>query len=654
MRSLVKRGAVRARQAVAVVAVLTIPGSSACGSDGGDSEQGPSISPLLDTEREASETVGPDGGTVTAAAADGTEYVLTLPADALIEETEISLTPIVSIDDLPMSGGFVAGVHFEPSGLELFRSATLTVMLPAAPSVEAQEALTGFVYDDTGENLALALAEADEDSFTLPVDHFSGGGSGAANPGELATASAPGSPNAFIAELVGAIQASDTETAESTLREWYETRVRPRLQAAVSNDEALGRALPEYRRWLNAEGAVSLDIDVAGLVSESRSLAANAFAEAIARANDLCERNASFEDAEAALRWQRRAESVLPESVLLQNGLDRSTVLVELCVQVVVESTSFPESPVVGEPATLSLVVGYSFGGGPTAFAEDMLIGVLATGATPGAENLITDELGEATLELTPTGLGINVEAEACIANAPGAGALTGFLVCQTAFIVRGLVVSPSTITLAPGSSQQFTAELLGVAEEVTWSAAGGSIDQSGLFVAGENAGTFTVTATSVANPSLTATARVTIESDTGEPVTTILHGTAQCVDVDDLGDVKPSGIRVMQMGSQLEIQFPRVVPQSTTPYKTPCIPDDVVYLAMISGDSFSGSTNDCSGGPCEISGSFDGSMISGRAVWDNVCVSTRCPQGCDCYTDFEATVAPECVDLSDRLACEL
>ena len=109
-----------------------------------------------------------------------------------------------------------------------------------------------------------------------------------------------------------------------------------------------------------------------------------------------------------------------------------------------------------------------------------------------------------------------------------------------------------------------------------------------------------------------------------------------------------------MQMGSQLQIEFPRVVPQSTTPYNTPCLSDDVVYLATISGDSFSGSTNDCSGGPCEISGTFDGSMISGRAVWDNICTSTRCPQGCDCYTDFEATVAPECVDLSDRLACEL
>jgi len=41
---------------------------------------------------------------------------------------------------------------------------------------------------------------------------------------------------------------------------------------------------------------VPLPIDVAALISESHNLAADAFREAIARANDLCERNASFEE----------------------------------------------------------------------------------------------------------------------------------------------------------------------------------------------------------------------------------------------------------------------------------------------------------------------------------------------------------------------
>ncbi|MBW2510256.1 MAG: hypothetical protein JRE81_16625, partial [Deltaproteobacteria bacterium] len=105
-----------------LLAMLALSGCGGDGGGGGEEAQGPSVSPILDTERESSASVGPEGGVVTATGADDTEYSLSIPADALIEETEISLTPIISIDDLGMSGGFVAGVHFEPSGLELFRT----------------------------------------------------------------------------------------------------------------------------------------------------------------------------------------------------------------------------------------------------------------------------------------------------------------------------------------------------------------------------------------------------------------------------------------------------------------------------------------------------------------------------------------------------
>jgi hypothetical protein len=634
------------------MAAFSLLSLNACSSAEGGSGQGPAISPVLDADRETSAAIGPDGGSITATAEDGTEYTLEVPADALIEEVEISLTPILSIVDLPMSRGLLAGVHFEPSGLELFRTATLTVVPPQALSLGSEELLTGFTYDGDGENLALTLADLGSDSFTLPILHFSGAGSGAATPADLQATFAPGSADAFLAELMAAVDASDDAAFEASLRRWYQTRVKPDLQAAVSNDAALERALAGYRRWLTAEGSLE-QVDVSELVSESYDLAAAALGDAIARANDLCERQKSFVEAEEVLIWQRRAESVLSGNALAANGLDRRTVLNELCVQVVFESTSFPEAPVVGESALLEVVVGFAFGDGPTEFSFGMAVNVLTDGAAPAEASEVTDQSGRVELTLTPDSPSVEIQIDACIGIGGFASALVGASVCQEAFIIRGLVVSPSTVTLAPGASQQFTAELLGVDEEVTWSADGGSIDEGGVFVAGNNAGTVTVTATSVANPSLVATARVTIDGDIGEPVTTILHGTAQCLDVEDLGDVKPSGIRVVQMGSQLEIQFPRVVPQSTTPYRTPCISDDVVYLATLSGDSFTGSTNDCSGGPCEISGTFDGSMISGRAVWDNVCVSTTCPSGCDCYTDFEATVAGECVDLSDRLACE-
>ena len=500
---------------------LAILALSGCGGDGGgnDEAQGPSISPLLDSDREASASVGPEGGTVDATGADGTEYSLAIPPDALLEETEISLTPILSIDDLPMSGGFVAGVHFEPSGLELFRTATLTVTFPSSPSVGAEEVLAGFVYDDDGDNLALALTETTGNSFSLPIDHFSGGGGGAANPGELAAASTPGSPNAFIAQLMGAIQTEDTEEAESVLRQWYDARVRPRLQAAVSNDEALERALDEYRRWLNAEGAVPLPIDLGALLSESHDLAADAFGEAIARANDLCERNESFEEAEEALRWARRAESVLPDDVRLQDGLDLPAVLRDLCVQVVIESTSFPQSPTVGEPALLDVVFGYAFGDGPTEFSPSMVAFVLANGASPAGATEFTDENGQVQLTLTPDSGSVSIEVDACIGNGGfNGGQLVAGLVCQQAFIVRGLVIDPNEAEVSPGETVSFAALLGGTSANVTWSATGGTINSSGLYTAGNEEGTFRVTATSVDDPSLTATATVRITAEEFDP----------------------------------------------------------------------------------------------------------------------------------------
>ena len=280
-------------------------GAGGCATEGGGIEQGPFVSPEVDPERHASALIGPDGGSVEVSGADGTEYRLTIPADALIKETEIALTPVVRIDDLPMSGGLVAGVHFEPSGLELLKAATLTVTLPSAPSLDDGALLTGFVYDGEGDNLALALPDADGGSFTLPIRHFSGGGAGAATPSDLQTAFAPGTADAFLAEISAAIDAGDRAAIESGLRSWYQARVRPALQAAVSNDTALERALSEYGRWQDA--FAMLGVNPGELLSESHDLAAAALRDAMARANDICERQSSLVDAERAILWQRRA-----------------------------------------------------------------------------------------------------------------------------------------------------------------------------------------------------------------------------------------------------------------------------------------------------------------------------------------------------------
>jgi len=74
--------------------------------------------------------------------------------------------------------------------------------------------------------------------------------------------------------------------------------------------------------------------------------------------------------------------------------------------------------------------------------------------------------------------------------------------------------VSPTSVTVQPAATQQFTATVTGAANNaVTWTATGGSISTSGLYTAGTTAGSFTVTATSVQDSTKSASANVTIPS---------------------------------------------------------------------------------------------------------------------------------------------
>jgi len=74
------------------------------------------------------------------------------------------------------------------------------------------------------------------------------------------------------------------------------------------------------------------------------------------------------------------------------------------------------------------------------------------------------------------------------------------------------VTISPSIISLGTSGTQQFTATVKGSTNTaVTWTASGGSVSSSGLFNAQASAGTDTVTVTSVADPTKSATAQVLV-----------------------------------------------------------------------------------------------------------------------------------------------
>src|SRR5690554_5744405 len=76
--------------------------------------------------------------------------------------------------------------------------------------------------------------------------------------------------------------------------------------------------------------------------------------------------------------------------------------------------------------------------------------------------------------------------------------------------------ISPQNVTLLVGDKQQFTAVVNGLTDQrVTWSATGGEIDENGLYWA-TTPGTFDVIATSKADPSKTAKAKVYVLAGVG------------------------------------------------------------------------------------------------------------------------------------------
>lgn len=79
-----------------------------------------------------------------------------------------------------------------------------------------------------------------------------------------------------------------------------------------------------------------------------------------------------------------------------------------------------------------------------------------------------------------------------------------------------GLTLSPSILSIAPGTNQTFTAQLNGITTPaVNWTiqegAIAGTISAAGLYTAGSTIGTYHVQAATNAGPALTATAQVTV-----------------------------------------------------------------------------------------------------------------------------------------------
>jgi hypothetical protein len=123
-----------------------------------------------------------------------------------------------------------------------------------------------------------------------------------------------------------------------------------------------------------------------------------------------------------------------------------------------------------------------------------------ATAGTVSSSGLFTAPATAGTYTVTATSAADNTKSAAATVTVTAATVSVG--------------ISPTSASLTTGGTQQFTATVSGSSNTaVTWSATGGTVSASGLYTAPSNAGTFKVTATSVADSTKSASATVTVST---------------------------------------------------------------------------------------------------------------------------------------------
>ncbi|HEY7043183.1 MAG TPA: CARDB domain-containing protein [Nocardioidaceae bacterium] len=146
------------------------------------------VSTTAEPDATASAYVVPgSASTITATGSDGTTFALAIPAHAVAHPITVSLTPIASIVDNPLSGGLGAAAELGPSGLQLLEPATLRIT-PGDPSIltpPAGEQLDGFAFSGAGREFrlfpdlgSLPGASVPDGQMWFAVQHFSGTGFG--------------------------------------------------------------------------------------------------------------------------------------------------------------------------------------------------------------------------------------------------------------------------------------------------------------------------------------------------------------------------------------------------------------------------------------------------------------------------------------------
>ena len=376
---------------------------------------------VLDTASAVISGIGTDGGTVECTAADGKKYTLTVPANALIEPAEITMTPVTSIGNLPLSGELAGAVELQPAGLQFARAAILSI--ETGVSAGAGQIPVGFSYEGQADTFALAPGGSDNGVLKVLVQHFSGTGVGFGTTQDIGALEVPTSPTfqSFGDRMLAlAADPSHTDAAVVALmKEWFVKVILPELQKA-QNDIELAAAVLEYDIW--ADGVIqalglsnppNISSIYATEVQQAAQAAAPQLRKAIEDNNLVAATQESFTAVANVLFWQQQA--LLFHMDEAAEHLDRATVLQSLPLDIKMDPVTLPAIQ-AGFPNSQDLKFSVQFHGAPAPTPAPFEVTLTATGATLQHPNGFTDAQGRYTTVITGNGSQtVSIGIDACL-----------------------------------------------------------------------------------------------------------------------------------------------------------------------------------------------------------------------------------------------
>ena len=386
----------------------------------------------------ASALIGAGGGTITATADAGVTYEFVVPPLALASPTEITMTPLSAIDGLPLSGGFVAGVDFAPSGLVLAQPGTLTITANRQPG--ADQRLVGFSYGDRADSFHLAPAKASSEAITIGVSHFSTAGAGFGTTQDIEALwilqlgnQVPGTSFEFVDLLISAAAEvpRDGPAELALMEDWFDEIVLPAVKDATTDAQLIG-AISTYEMWRKTlpEFTGVFDVvpggaDAPSLMSR-RSAWETAFASkarvAMERNLQLCaapgiasSRVAALDN---ALFWHRLARHAYFVATP-EHGLDLASFQAATCAQGISQDLTLVDPLTAGEAANLDVTFALQFADGQVVPANYVVTALGEGAGMQFPERTAASPPGFYTGVVTPSGAGggVSIGLNACYAG---------------------------------------------------------------------------------------------------------------------------------------------------------------------------------------------------------------------------------------------